>query len=582
MVNRLVFAFILIPVLWALVPGVTAAGTLSVEPDRERLYQGEVLTLTVKGSTEIETNLGNMIEFDGSSLPTPDIEKVEDDFEILERKQRYSIQTINNQTKARVTWTYQLAPRRSGQLTIPALQFRDATSMPITIEMIDGRPPEQTGSARDSFIELSTDTDRVYVQEQLVLSVKLFFKGNLIRGELSEPSHPDAIIESLGRQIQYTRFRDGERYRVVERRYGVFPQQPGELRLPPIRFEGQARDPSGRLKVLRGSKQLFTVPVKDVPASFTGKTWLPAKELTLSESGLPGDADISTGQNLSRSLELVAAGLPAEALPPFTYELPDGIRAYPESPERKTVPTQQGLTGRLTQTAALVPVTAGELTLPAIRIPWWDTTTDSEKVAVIPARKFQVQAMPGQPASTGSPAKNADQPAPTTPPSAPEENALQSESTGPWFWQTVALVLLAAWLITGFGLWYSRRQHTGVRTPAQKPGNTEKALFSTLCESAMAGAPETPDHLIRWVQQLEPQRSILSLEDAYRALGNDLVDRRIRELQARIYSPQAGAAESWQGKPLVDALTRCRERLKSEPGARNPLPPLYPDELSAR
>jgi hypothetical protein len=97
----------------------------------------------------------------------------------------------------------------------------------------------------------------------------------------------------------------------------------------------------------------------------------------------------------------------------------------------------------------------------------------------------------------------------------------------------------------------------------------------------MAGAPETPDHLIRWTQHLQPQHSIVSLENVYRALGNNVVDRKIRELQARSYSQQA-AAESWQGEQLVEALSLCREKMKARHTAKSPLPALYPDELSAR
>lgn len=582
MVNRLVFTFVLVPLLWAMGTSATAAANLSVEPDRKRLYQSEVLTLTVKGTMEVDLTLGDLIDFDASRLPAPDIAEIEDNFEILGRNQRYSIETINSQMEAEVTWTYELTPRKSGQLTIPALRLRDATSGPVTIEVIDGNPPEQGSSTRDSFIELSTDKDTVYVQEQLVLSVKLFFNGNMVRGELSEPSHPDAIIESLGKQTGSTRFRDGVRYRVVERRYAVFPQQPGDLELPPIRFEGQTRDASGRLKRLRDSKQLFTVPVRDVPANFTGKIWLPAAELTLSESGLPGAQDITAGQNLSRSLELAAEGLAAEALPPFTYELPDGLQAYPESPERTTATSQQGLGGKLTQTAVLIPVATGELTLPEIRIPWWDTTTDSQKEAIIPARTLEVQTLPGQSATTANQASSADPEASAAQPPAADDTTAQSESTPSWFWQTVALCLLAAWLITGFGFWYSGRMHTGHGASAREPASTEKALFSSLCESALAGAPETPDHLIRWAHHMQPQRSIVSLEDVYRALGDETVGRRIRELQARSYSRQGGAAENWQGKPLVEALSRCRDRMKSKPTAKSPLPALYPDELDAR
>ena len=196
MVSRLTGPFILILLLITMAGPAMAANDLTVEPDRTRLYEGEVLTLSVKGSTKIDINLGNLFDFDLSSLPKPDIEKVEDDFEILTRNQQYSIRTVNNEMVGEITWTYQLAPQKTGKLTIPPLSFRDSRSTPVTIEVISGTPPNQEGDAqRDSFIELAADKDEVYVQEQLVLSIKLFFTGNLIRGELSEPEHPNAIVE---------------------------------------------------------------------------------------------------------------------------------------------------------------------------------------------------------------------------------------------------------------------------------------------------------------------------------------------------------------------------------------------------
>src|SRR5690554_4976169 len=117
------------------------ADTLSVEPDRTQLYQGEVLTLTVKGSMKIDINLNNLFNFDLSQLPSPDIEKVEPDFEILARNQRYSVQTVNGDMTGEITWTYQLAPTRTGKLTIPELTFKDATSEPVEIDVVTGTAP---------------------------------------------------------------------------------------------------------------------------------------------------------------------------------------------------------------------------------------------------------------------------------------------------------------------------------------------------------------------------------------------------------------------------------------------------------
>src|SRR5690606_918615 len=276
-------------------------------------------------------------------------------------------QTVNNEMVGEITWTYQLAPTRTGTLTIPELTFKDSTSAPVTIEVVSGTPPDQPAASRDSFIELSADKADMYVQEQLVLTVQLYFTGNLIRGELSDPEHPDAIIEGLGKQREFTTQRDGTRYRVVERRYAIFPQTPGELRLPAIRFEGQVRDAPGQLRFLRD-----------------GQPWLPATSLALAEDGLPSSAELAAGSNLNRKITLRASGLPSEALPPLPVTYPTAIRHYPEQPERNTEATPDGLVSTLQQVSALVPVNAGKITLPAVRIPWWNTRTDQLEEAVLP------------------------------------------------------------------------------------------------------------------------------------------------------------------------------------------------------
>lgn len=571
--------------LWLAALGLPAQAQtqqLTVEPDRTRLYEGEVLTLTVKGSMEIDINLGNLFDFDMSNLPSPNIEKVEPDFEILARNQQYSIRTVNDRMVGEITWTYQLAPRKTGELTIPALKFRDSVSEPVTIEVVDGTPPNQPAAGRDSFIELSTDKAEVYVQEQLVLTVRLFFRGNLIRGELSEPEHPNVIIESLGRQQEFSRYRDGLRYRVVERRYALFPQRPGALQLPPIRFEGQMRDSAGKLKFLRDSEALFEVPVKDVPAQFSGKTWLPASGLALEDSGLPPSLEVTTGENLTREIRLTAAGLPAETLPPLPNEVPDGLRSYPEAPERNTEATPTGLTSSLTQSIALVPVESGTMTLPAIRIPWWDTEADRERVAVLPARTLTVTNPGAAPdASQADPAASDN-----TPETATEEGtedgtdtAASTAGANPWVWVSLGLGLL--WLITALAWWYSQRHS---RRGAMNPGATmgdanERAVFEGLVRAARDGSPATPELLVEWANLKMPDQSFQAAAEVAQYFGHKTLLTEIRTLQARLFAPASNGQEQapWDGRLLTRALQEVRQPVT--PGANQDLPPLYPRGL---
>jgi len=566
--------------LLLLIAGPLSANELTAEPDRDQLYEGEVLTLTVKGSMNIELNLSNLFNFDLSQLPSPDIEQVEPDFEILARNQRYSVQTVNGDMVGEITWTYQLAPTRTGTLTIPALKFKDASSKPVTIEVISGTPPDQPAANRDSFVELSADKAEVYVQEQLVLTVQLYFSGNLIRGELSDPQHPDAIIESLGKQREFTTQRGGKRYRVVERRYAIFPQTPGELELPPIRFEGQVREPNGALRFLRDSQQLYPVQVKPVPASYPAdKPWLPADNLALAENGLPDTKTLTAGSNLTRNIVMQAAGLPSEALPPLTVDYPGALRHYPEQPRRSTEPTPDGLESTLQLEAALVPVHSGEITIPEVRVPWWNTQTDQLEEAVLPARSYQIE---GGSVAAEPLISEPSQPEPTTGQVSETNPDSGADNSSPWFWTT--LLLGALWLITVALWWFFRKNTAGSRAndSAVTNGN-EKDRFNQLITAIQNGAPETPVLLVRWARERFPDTNFNDSSDVVRYSNSQNLGDALREFQASLYAQRTqdtAKADKTVRNNLAKAVIELRQGdVRKE--NQNGLAPLYPAGLSS-
>ncbi|KPQ29661.1 MAG: Oxygen tolerance [Marinobacter excellens HL-55] len=551
------------------------ANALTVEPDRTQLYEGEILTLTVKGAMKIDINLTNLFSFDLSQLPSPNIEEVEPEFEILARNQRYSVQTVNNEMVGEITWTYQLAPTRSGTLTIPELTFQDSTSSPVTVEVLDGSPPNQPAPSRDSFIELSADKAEVYVQEQLILTIQLYFSGNLIRGELSEPEHPDAIIESLGKQREFARYRNGTRYRVVERRYAIFPQQPGELSLAPISFEGQARDASGQLRFLRDRQQLFDVQVKPVPDQYpAGQPWLPAASMTLSEEGLPSTGELSAGTNLNRKLTLQALGLPSEALPTLPQTVPDAIRSYPEQPLRNTETTADGLRSTLQQISALVPVQAGDAVLPAIRIPWWNTESDELEYAELPERRYKID---GGRAIVTPPIEDVTPPAGDQTPDIAVENPATDESS---FWFVSTIVMTGLWLMTAAFWWFSRRQ----RDAQPQAGNTDDAsetqAFTRLKDAIQAGSGQSSALLVSWARLRYPEQQLVTLEDVFEICGDSALADAMRRFQEGLFSNHRSSVGDDAIKRLINALERLRATRTAARSASAGLAPLYPASLS--
>ncbi|WP_018402944.1 BatD family protein [Marinobacter gelidimuriae] len=447
-----------------------------------------------------------------------------------------------------------------------------------------------TADVRKSFIELSTDKAELYVQEQLLLTVQLYFSNELIRGELSEPVSNNAVIESLGPQQEYSRVRGDQRYRMIERRYAVYPQTPGQLSLAPLEFEGSFRGANGRLQILRSSEQLFDLPVKDIPPQFSGSVWLPATGLTLEESGLPNDNRVTSGANLTHQLTLRANGLPDATLPPFPAQTASGLRSYPEPAKRATDISADGLMSILQQASALVPVQAGELRLPEVRVPWWDTASDSEKVAIIPARMLvvapgsdfnaqaqvqaQVRAVTAIDEKLNNSAGDAD----------PESDTNDQGSPGGGaFWPWLAMFMAVGWGITAGLFWRAKRSRYRANKAIEGNfGPDDSRLYKELLAAAGNNNPDTPRLLLRWMNLQYPDKGFQSWRQVAEFCHLPPLTDALAKLEQRRYGTEQPLEDKASNNPAqLQQAIRELGRRPASPAANNGLSPLYPPTIDA-
>ncbi|WP_167812641.1 BatD family protein [Marinobacter daqiaonensis] len=431
---------------------------------------------------------------------------------------------------------------------------------------------------RETHIELAASDDQVYVQQQLLVTVRLFYSDNIVRGELSRPEHPDAVIEEAGEQRQYRERRNGTDYRVVERRYAIFPQSPGPFQLPTIEFEGLARHDRGHVYRLSDSATLFEIHVRDIPAGFSGGTWLPAQALTLSDEGVdPGQA-ARPGENLTRTLKLRAEGLPASVLPPLEHQYPDALRSYPEPANRQASIGPDGMTAILEQTVALVPVPgqAGEVQLPAMRIPWWDVTEDREKVAVLPARTLMVAGDPATPPGSREGKPEVLQAKEQAIGSNPSDELVGGGMK--WGWYAALAVLAAGWSATALAWWFHARRHAGAKADLadNRPVNGERPLFKRLEEAAKSLDPEFFTLLPRWTAAVTGRRCTTT-GDALAELDSPELSQEVVRWQEHLF--RGGSADRPDPEKLLRHLRHRRGQPQrtdtgSAPGHR--LPRLYP------
>src|SRR5690606_26055150 len=111
-----------------------------------------------------------------------------------------------------------------------------------------------------------------------------------------------------------------------------------------------------------------------------------------------------------------------------------------------------------------LPTESGALSLPPVRIPWWDTEADRLRWAELPRTALQVAAGSAT-APRDNTAVNAE---PAVPVPAPADTGAPTPQPAPlvgnpWPWQALSGALLALWLIT-LGLWWRARRSASAGT----------------------------------------------------------------------------------------------------------------------
>ncbi|UTA49357.1 BatD family protein [Simiduia sp. 21SJ11W-1] len=574
---------VLILVQLALSPWAQAQD-ISARVDRAQLSLDETLALQVRVSPQSNT--------------APDFSQLEKQFDILGQTQSSQYRNINGQIEAFTEWQLTLAPKAQGQLVIPSFEYMGNYSNAILIDV--SAAPAAGDTRADVYLDLSVDNATPYVQEQVIVSLKLATAIPLRIQDASNLSLPDALLVNLD-DTQYQK-RVGEKlYTIKEWRYALFPQKSGRLEIPQQVFTvatGSDRSwnnpfqySTGATKRLR-SKAL-TLEVQPQPANYQGEHWLPAQQLSLSESWSEGNTQWTVGEPINRHIIISAQGLTENQIPSLALKAPRGLKYYQEPTERNDQTSSDGLTATVAESLAIVPTQAGRFTLPEVTLSWWNLNTQQMETARLPARTVEVannpalansaphdgQAQPHREpqAASDSPTEADDETQPNPPLAAP--NAATQQPPNPWFWLTLALAATNIATLCGLIWLWARAPKEGLAAPddttsAPAPGAPVTEL-ERLCSQPMTPANATA--ILRWLNRWsEP----LGKAPLAKRLGHyPALVAQINALEAMAYGAHshfAGEissllAEVRAANPVSAATDKQKEN--------QPLKPLYPEQV---
>ena len=346
-----------------------------------------------------------------------------------------SFQMVNGHTSSSssITYTYTLYAAKSGVYNIPAAHARvggkQISSSPAKVTVVgsaqgrgnnspkmhedDNYQPHMraAGSAisgRDLFIKVSANKKKVYEQEPILLTYKVYTLVDLtqLEGKMPELTgfHTQEIPLPQQKSFHIERV-NGKPYRTVTwSQYVMYPQMTGKMEIPSITFKGivvqqnRSVDPfeaffnggSGYVEVKRNivapSIKIDVLPLPKKPANFSGGVGKFNISAQLNKN------ELKAGDPLS--LRIVVGGIGnLKLIKQPVVNFPKDWDKYDPKVTDKTKLTSNGLEGNMIYDILAVPRNQGHYTIPPIELTYYDTSLNQYKT--IKTQSFEIEVAKG-------------------------------------------------------------------------------------------------------------------------------------------------------------------------------------------
>lgn len=548
--------------------GTTLQAATVLTLDRQQIHIDDTFRMTIRVT-------------DGENLESVDLAPLNSNFDILGRSQnsRHIFGSAGNESWSELTLT--LAPKHTGTLYIPALDLDGVKTEPTQI-IVREAAPLPGGTLDTVFVEIETDKETVFVQEQFIFTVRIFQSINLDNASISELKLENSFIEQIS-QTSSQRSLNGTTYLVREIKYAIFPQKSGQLELPALSFSGvqlnrrrSLFDMGGQGKTIRRQTDRKTVTIKSIPAGVDNENWLPADQLTIDESWSVDPDQLSAGESATRTITIKGEGLLSTQLPPTLPPTIDGIKFYPDQPKLESQQSELGVNSQRIDSSAMVITRAGQYSIPETKISWWDVKSNKRRWAIIASREFSVSPLSESQLSHSvpiaiTPAISAFQTSAT--PASTEITQSLIGNRKIWQWLTAFTTL--GWLATVL-FFYRSRQRVGATANASPMlvDLREKELYKAVLKSLKSdNLTAQRQAIIHWAQSYWQNPGLSSLADLAKVLQDQSLCKLVTDLDSALYG---SARDDWDSLEFSRLLTLYRKTTDTPNSKkRATLPPLY-------
>lgn len=505
-----------------------ASITTSIEPSTPRVGEPFRLNITLVDETA-----------DG----TPDLIALQNEFSLDGTEHRVSYTLINGNAQNISQWSLLLTPKRAGHITIPSIRIGQIQTQAKSI-LVEGETKKSSAylhTLTDDPLQINTKVDekKPYINQQIRYSVKLYNRAPLLNAAYEPPHLDEALMIPLGNR-SYQTLRKGQRYEVEEQHYAFFPQKSGEQTIDPPVFKALLYGATPRQVRVSGTPTPLIV--QSMPAYATGRHWLPAKSITLTERFENKKVTLNVGETLTRVITLQGIALPAELLTLTSTKSTPDYSVYAEKPNLRNSIHGEDVMGTTTVKLTYLFNTKGRITLPGFSITWFNTQTQQEEKAELPSRTLQIAPQKKTLKKQIKPALQANE---------HPRNYLAFTCIG---------LLILSLILWGCFFYFRKNKKTNplhelkLACKKNKPFQAEQAL-------------------LRWAKNQWPEHRCLNLNQLQERLHEKTLATEILKLSEALYSK---THKQWKGTALLSAVLSYKMGHKKKSSKKRGLPQLNP------
>lgn len=494
------------------------------------------------------------------------------EFQLLGSQNFQKSTVVNRQFANSMGWNLTLIANQAGTYTIPKFSIGNEQSEPFTVRILPAiANVDELNPNSKVKLTAQVNNDEVYVQQQIIYSVRIYSSVPSRRHYLSPLQIENAIVKKLGEPSEFQMVSKGVRYNVKEEKYVIFPQKSGQLRIPPILFKTNIVDTQAsygslsRYRPIELQSKPFDISVRSRPQT-ASLPWVPAKELKLTAEWQSSNQDFEVGKPATLDLYVKGVGLLPEQLPNIEFPEVDGLKIYRDKPVLQSRIGASGVTSYHLEKLAVIPNKAGEVTIPKVKVAYWNTLSDSQSYAELEPITISVaqsQAAIALPAVSQQVA---------TEPTASQVTVIKNNP----LWQYLTLTFAILWLATLGAYWLKKPKRL---KQAETVTESNQSNLKTQSLSLKQAATESnPANLAQSIIEYVSSRTgvkITNLNQVIHKCSSPELKEQLTALQSALYSSDR-SPQHYDGQKiykLLQSLDFSTANLNNDNG----LPPLYPE-----